>query len=91
MPVKAIAQPAPFGPRQIFVHRQCIDVANPTTFEIARRRVVDGVSASPEIIRRQGEHADHPSEPVVRDTVGKKRAMAAIVLRTSTLTFWSAT
>jgi hypothetical protein len=42
--------------------------------------VVDGVSAPPEIIGRQGQHADRPSDPVVRDTVAKKRAMAAIVL-----------
>src|SRR5262245_36456320 len=78
MPVKAIAQPAPFGPRQIFTHGQGIDVANPTAIKIARRRVVDGVSVSPEIIRRQREHTDYPSDPVVRDTVAEKRAMAAI-------------
>jgi hypothetical protein len=41
---------------------------------------MDGVRAPPEIIRRQREHAEHPSDPVVRDTVAEKRAMAAIVL-----------
>ena len=61
---------------QIFAHGQGVDVANPPVFEIARRRVVNGVCASPKIIWRQREYADHASDPVVRDTVTEKRAMA---------------
>ena len=34
----------------------------------------------PEIVRRQGENADHAADPVVDRPMAKERAMAAIVL-----------
>src|ERR1700733_8661748 len=41
---------------------------------------MDAVRASPGIIRRQGEHADHAADPVVHQSMAKERAVAAIVL-----------
>ncbi len=43
-------------------------------------RVVNGVGPSPKVIRRQGQHADHPTDPIVGEAMPEKRAMAAVVL-----------
>jgi hypothetical protein len=42
--------------------------------------VVNGVSASPEVVRREREHTDHTSDPVVCETMMEESAMTAIVL-----------
>jgi hypothetical protein len=42
--------------------------------------VVNGVSASPEVVRSERENADYTSDPVVCETMMEKRAMAAIML-----------
>jgi hypothetical protein len=68
------------GSRQIFAHGERIDVANASMIEITRARMVMGVGAFPEIVRRQGENADDPSDPIVRQTVAEERSVAAIVL-----------
>ena len=41
---------------------------------------MNGVTASPAIVRRQGQHADRPSEPVIGAAVPEKGAVTAIVL-----------
>ena len=41
---------------------------------------MDGVSVAPEIVGRQGEHADHPADPIVCRSLAKERAVAAIML-----------
>ena len=80
MAVEAIGDPAPARQCQIFAHGQRVDVADAAAIEIARRGVVDAVRVPPEIIRRQRQHADHASDPIVRQAMTKERAMAAIVL-----------
>lgn len=67
------------GSRQIFAHGERIDVANTPMIEITRARMVMRVRAFPEIVGRQGEYADDPSDPVVRQTVAEERSVAAIV------------
>ena len=42
--------------------------------------MVNGVRASPEIVRRERKHTDHASDPVVCETMTKEGAMTAIVL-----------
>src|SRR6476620_7497446 len=80
MAVEAVLQPAPERARQIFVHCQSIDITETPTIQVASRRMVQSVSASPEIIRRQRERADETTDPVIRLTVGKEGAMATVVL-----------
>jgi hypothetical protein len=55
-----------------------VDVAGSAAIEIARSRVVNSVSASPEVVRREGEYTDHTSD-VVYDTVMEEGAVTAIV------------
>ena len=43
-------------------------------------RVVDCVGPSPKVIRRQRQHADHATDPIVGEAMPEKRAMAAVVL-----------
>ena len=38
-------------------------------------RVVNGVGPSPKVIRRQGQHADHTTNPIVGEAMPEKRAM----------------
>jgi hypothetical protein len=52
----------------------------PPAIEIARRRVVHGVGASPEIARRERQHPDRASDPVVGATTMEEGAMTAIML-----------
>jgi hypothetical protein len=42
--------------------------------------VVNGVGASPKIIRRKRQHPDHASDPVVGETAMEEGTMTAIVL-----------
>jgi len=42
--------------------------------------MVDGVGAPPEIIRREREHAEHASDPVVGMPLAKEGAVSAIML-----------
>src|SRR5690348_16847782 len=51
VPVNAVSQSAPSRQREILVHGQCIDVPDTATIEIARSRVVNSVSAPPEVVR----------------------------------------
>src|ERR1700735_2349682 len=41
---------------------------------------MNGVSASPEVVRREREHTKHTSDPVVCEAMMEKGAMATIVL-----------
>ena len=78
--IDPIAEPAPKRPREIFAHRQGIDVADPAPFEVAGAGVMDGMRAAPEIIGRECQHADDPPHPVVRQAMTEERTMPAIVL-----------
>ena len=72
VPVDAVTQPPPSRTRQVLMHGQRVDVADPTAIEVARCRVVKGVFASPKIVRRERQHTDHASDPVVRERRWKK-------------------
>ena len=80
MAVEPIAEPAAPVSREIFAHRQRVDVAHAAPVEIARRRVMGGVHALPVIVRRQRHHADDPADPVVDRAAAEERPVAAIVL-----------
>ena len=58
VPVNPVAKTAPERERRIFLHRERIDVAEAAPFEVTGGSVMDGVSATPEVIRRVGKHAD---------------------------------
>src|SRR4029453_3319615 len=73
-------QPAPARTPKIFMHGQSIDITNPTTVQIARSRMMNGMGPAPKIIWRQRKRADHAPDPVVRLTVGEESAMATVVL-----------
>jgi hypothetical protein len=62
-------------------HRQCIDVADAAAIHVARVGMMKSVGAPPEIVGRQGQYADSPSDPVIRQTMTKKQPVAAIFLR----------
>ena len=78
--VKPVQQAPRPGEREILPDRQHIDVADATMIEVAGMRMVDCVGPSPKVIRRQGQHADHATDPIVGEAMPKKRAMAAVVL-----------
>jgi hypothetical protein len=80
VPVDAIAKPAPSRQRHVLPYGQRVDVAHAATIEIARRRVVHGMGASPKIVRRERQHPDRASDPVVGGTTMEEGAMAAIML-----------
>jgi hypothetical protein len=48
--------------------------------EIARVRMVERVTVSPEIVRRQGQYADDASNPVIQATSAEECPVATIVL-----------
>jgi hypothetical protein len=62
------------------MHGQRVDIADSAALEISRCRVVNGVFASPEIVRRERQHPDHAPDPVVGETAVEEGTMTAIVL-----------
>src|ERR1051326_112232 len=80
MSVHAVKKPSPLGQREVLAHCQRVDVPDSAAIEIARRRVVDCVSASPEVVRREREPPDHAADPIVCETMVEEGAMTAIVL-----------
>ena len=80
MAVKTITKTAPARQREIFAHGQRVDVAHAAVIEVAGGRVVKGMRAPPEIVRRQGEHADGAADPVVGEAVAEESTVPAIVL-----------
>ena len=78
--VEPIFQPAPARPSLIFTHSQGIDIADTAPVEVTGDGMMDRMCAAPPIVRRHREHANDVADPVVRQTVGEKGAMAAVVL-----------
>ena len=78
--VDPIAQASPTRPRQILAYRQGVDVTGPAAIEITRGRMVNGVSAAPEVIGGERQHPDRAADPVVGETVTEERAVTAVVL-----------
>jgi hypothetical protein len=80
VPVDAVTQPTPPAPREVLVHSQRVDVPDSAALEIARRSVVNGVSAPPKIVWRERQYSDYASDPVVGGTAMEEGTMTAIVL-----------
>ena len=80
MPVQPIAQPGPQGTCAIFLDRECVDVTDAATVEISSGGMVRGVGTPPQVVRREGQHAEHATEPGVGQPMPEEGAVAAIVL-----------
>ena len=80
MPVELVHQPAPSRKRMIFAYCQRIHGADAAAVEIAGGGMVDGMDATPHVIRRQGDHTDDAADSVVCPPPGKEGAMTAVVL-----------
>jgi hypothetical protein len=80
MAVDAVAQPTPSGSSEVLTHGQCVDVTNSTTIEVAGSRMMYGMSASPEVVGRERQHADQTADPVVGKAMAEESAMTTIVL-----------
>src|SRR4051812_492268 len=76
----AVAQSAPGWEALEFADRQGRHIADSSLVEIARTGVVDGVLGPPMVIRRQCQHAQQPTEPIVQRSPAEERAVPAIVL-----------
>ena len=66
--------------RKILPHRLRLDVADAAPVEISGRCMVDRVAAPPEVVGRQGQDADRPTDPVVGGLARQERSVPAIVL-----------
>ncbi len=80
MAIEPIAEALAPAQSQVFSHRQRFDVAQAATVEIAGGGVMGRVGALPIIIGRQGDDAEHASDPVVDRAMAEEGAVAAIVL-----------
>jgi hypothetical protein len=78
--VKTIFQTAPPRTSLVFADCQGIDIADTAPVEVAGGGMMDRMRAAPPVVRRQREYAKDAADPVVRQTVGEKGAMAAVVL-----------
>src|SRR6516162_10479137 len=78
--VKSVFYAAPPRTGLVFAHCQGIDIADTAPVEVTGGGVMDRMCAAPPIVRRHREHANDTADPVVRQTVGEKGAMAAVVL-----------
>src|SRR3954451_22751648 len=80
MAIKPIAQPSAPRQRKIFLHRESIDVAHAAPRQIAGRRMMHRMGMAPEIVRREGQDADDPPDPVIERAAAEERAVPAIML-----------
>jgi hypothetical protein len=80
VPVEAIGKPPPPRSRLKLIHGQRVDVADAAAVEIAGTRVMKSMGAPPELVGRQGQHADHAPDPIIRQPAAKERPVAAIML-----------
>ena len=75
-----VGQPPPGRQPPELGHGQRVDVADATPVEVAGGGMMDGVLLPPVAVGGQGQHADHPTEPVVGAPAAEERAVPAIVL-----------
>lgn len=66
--------------QQVLADRKRRDVADPSPGEISRRRVVNGVAASPNVIGRQCQDTKHTTDPIIDRPPAEERSMPAVVL-----------
>src|SRR5882672_7628136 len=57
-----------------------VDVTSSTTIKVAGSRVMNRMSASPEVVGRERQHADQTADPVVSKAMAEESAMTTIVL-----------
>ena len=80
MTVDAVTQPTQRRAREILLYGQRVDVAHPAAIKISGCRMMSGVGASPKIVRRQCQHPDHATHPVIGAAAMEEGAVTAIVL-----------
>jgi hypothetical protein len=80
VPVQAIANPAPEAECLKFTHCQRVDVANSPSVQMAAVCMMNGMCATPVVVRRQRQDTKKPSHPVVCQTIAKEGTMSAIML-----------
>jgi len=78
--LQAIESAAPRRQALVLAHGQRVDVARAPPVQMAGSGVVHGMGAPPVAVGREGQHAEHPAEPVVGAPPAKERAVAAVVL-----------
>ena len=78
--VKTVFQTTPPGKRPVFAHGQRIEIADTAAIEVAGGGMMDRMRAAPTVVGREREHANDAADPVIRQTAGKKGAVAAVVL-----------
>src|ERR1041384_5005796 len=65
---------------KILLYDQRVDDANPAAIKISGCRMMSGVGAPPKIIRRQCQHADHATYPIIGAAAMEEGAVTAVVL-----------
>ena len=80
MAIESVAQTVAPVAREIFAHRQRLDIANAASVKIAGCGVMDRVTAPPVIVGRHRQDAEGAAHPVIGEFTRKERAVPAIVL-----------
>ena len=75
--VHAVLEPSPARQREVFVHRQGVDVAEAAVLEVAGGGVVQRVGLLPVVIRRERQHAEHRADDVGGARRAEERAVPA--------------
>src|ERR1700752_4904491 len=78
--VETVFQTAPPRKGPEFANGQRIEIADTAAVEVAAGGVMNCMRAAPAVVGREREHANDAADPVVRQTAGEKRAVAAVVL-----------
>ena len=80
MALQAIESAAPRRQALVLAHGQRVDVAGAPPVQMAGGGVVHGMGAPPVAVGREGQHPQHPAEPVVGAPPAEERAVPAVVL-----------
>ena len=80
MAVHAVLEPLPAREREVLVHGQRVDIAEPAMLEVAGGSVVHRVGLLPVVIRRQRDDAEDRAHDVRRAGRPEERPMSAVVL-----------
>src|SRR6478672_9833215 len=80
MPVQTIKDLTPSRQRDKLMHGQRVNVAQAPAIEITRTRMMACMVTSPVIVWRQGHDTDDSTDPIIRETAAKERAVAAVML-----------
>jgi hypothetical protein len=78
--VKPVDESVQWFQREIFIGRERDDVPTATMIEIAGIGVMQRVGAQPESVRRQGDDANNPADPIIGRASFEVSAVTTIVL-----------